>query len=191
MYKVKHNLTSELIIKNSRFITLVFPIDSVDEVKTYLQNAKLLYPKATHYTYAYRTFDEEKASDDGEPGGTAGMPILNVIKKQDVINVLVIVIRYFGGIKLGASGLVRAYSKACVEAFAQGTLLMLIPAKKVKIITDYSRIKELDYLLRKEVILEKSFTETIRYTTLLQNEHILDGHFSYDVIGEDYIEKEQ
>ena len=190
MYKVKHSLTSVLIVKNSKFITLIYPLDSLDDVEELLKKAKALYPKATHYTYAYRTFEGEKSNDDGEPGGTAGMPILNVIKRKNIINVLVIVIRYFGGIKLGAGGLSRAYSTSCAEALEKCFLVLLVPAKKVKIITEYSHIKELDYLLQNDFIVEKEFADVVTYIALLRDEHILDYQFAYNIIGDDYMEKE-
>lgn len=192
MYKVKEHTTHELIIKNSRFIALIYQIQSQDEIEVLLKEVKIKYPKATHYTYAYRTKEQEKANDDGEPSGTAGMPILNVLQKQDLINTLVIVIRYFGGIKLGAGGLVRAYSKACKEVVEQTKKVKLIPAKKIKIQTEYHKGKELDYLLENNngKIIEKSFTDSITYIVILEKETILKGHFVYEIIGNDYIEKE-
>ena len=192
MYKVKENTAHELIIKNSRFIALVYQIQNQNEITPLLKEAKIKYPKATHYTYAYRTQEQEKASDDGEPGGTAGMPILNVLQKQDLINILVIVIRYFGGIKLGAGGLARAYAKACKEALEQTKKVKLVPAKRVKIQTGYHKGKELDYLLENNHgnIIEKSFTDNITYIVILEKDTILKGHFTYEIIENDYIEKE-
>lgn len=190
MYVIKENIEHELIIKNSRFITLIYQIKTKEEVDNYLKVAKEKYPKATHYTYAYKTMEEEKSSDDKEPSGTAGIPILNVIQKQEIVNVLVIVIRYFGGIKLGAGGLVRAYTKSCKEALCKASLLSLIPAKKVKIKADYTNQKELDYLLQSSKVLEKTFTDTVTYIALVENETILDHKFSYEIIGTSYIEKE-
>ena len=108
------------------------------------------------------------------------------------MNILVIVIRYFGGIKLGAGGLVRAYTKACKEAIEKTTKVKLIPAKKIKIQTEYHKGKELDYLLENNNsnIIEKIFTDSITYIVILEKETILKGHFSYEIIGNDYIEKE-
>lgn len=106
----------EYCINKSRFIAYKKELTSLDEVKTFLQELKREHKKATHICYAYvykREVVSEKCSDDGEPGGTAGYPILNVIKKKNLTNVLVAVVRYFGGIKLGAGGLTRAYTKAC------------------------------------------------------------------------------
>lgn len=105
----------ELIIEKSRFIAYAYEINSLDEVKQHLQELKKQHKKADHVCYAYVYYKEvvsEKCSDDGEPTGTAGYPILNVIKKQNRTNTMVAVVRYFGGIKLGAGGLTRAYTKA-------------------------------------------------------------------------------
>lgn len=189
MYTIQNALEYELIIKNSRFIALLHPIIKEEQIKGLLANAKAKYPKATHYTYAWRIGVKEKSSDDKEPSGTAGIPILNVLQKQEITNVLVIIVRYFGGIKLGAGGLVRAYSTTCKEALKQSTILKLVPAKKIVITTNYNKIKELNYLLQNENILEKSFKEEISYTVLLEDESILNGKFSYEVLGEELITK--
>ncbi len=108
----------EIIINKSKFIAYKFFLNSLDDVKTNLNNLKIEHKKSTHICYAYlynKEIISEKFSDDGEPSGTAGLPILNVLKKKKLTNVLVVVVRYFGGIKLGAGGLVRAYTKACSE----------------------------------------------------------------------------
>ena len=106
----------ELEISKSKFIAYKKELASLEEVKAFLLELKKEHKKATHICYAYVYKNEvisEKCSDDGEPSGTAGYPILNVIKKKNLTNVLVAVVRYFGGIKLGAGGLSRAYTKAC------------------------------------------------------------------------------
>ena len=106
----------ELEINKSRFLAYKLELNSVEDVKPFIEKLKKEHKKARHFCYAY-VFNKdgvsEKCSDDGEPGGTAGYPILNVIKKKGLTNVLVVVVRYFGGIKLGAGGLTRAYTKAC------------------------------------------------------------------------------
>lgn len=108
--------TYELTISKSKFLAYLFDLSCLDEVKKHLEELKKEHKKAKHICYAYVYKNEiisEKCSDDGEPGGTAGYPILNVIKKKNLTNVMVAVVRYFGGIKLGAGGLTRAYTKAC------------------------------------------------------------------------------
>ncbi len=108
----------EIIINKSRFIAYRYDLSSLDEVKTHLESLRKEHKKATHICYAYvynKDMVSEKCSDDGEPGGTAGYPILNVIKKKNLTNTMVAVVRYFGGIKLGAGGLTRAYTKSCAS----------------------------------------------------------------------------
>lgn len=107
----------EIIEKKSRFLGYLFHCENVDEVQNALSLLKNEHKKATHICYAYSLKNPflEKAVDDGEPGGTAGRPILSVIQKRGASNVCVFVVRYFGGIKLGAGGLVRAYTKTTSE----------------------------------------------------------------------------
>lgn len=99
-------------IKKSKFIGLYYKVHSVEEVNTLLTCLKKEHKKARHLPYAYKIDNQIKKSDDKEPSGTAGMPILNVIEKNNLNHVLIVVVRYFGGIKLGSGGLIRAYSKA-------------------------------------------------------------------------------
>lgn len=107
----------EIVEKKSRFIGYLFCCENVEEVGKALEQLKIEHKKATHICYAYSLKCPflEKAVDDGEPGGTAGRPILSVIQKRGLNNVCVFVVRYFGGIKLGAGGLVRAYTKTTSE----------------------------------------------------------------------------
>ena len=108
----------EIVINKSRFIAYKFEISSLEQVKEEIEKLRKEHKKANHVCFAYVYKGEtinEKCSDDGEPSGTAGYPILNVIKKKNLTNVLVAVVRYFGGIKLGAGGLTRAYTKATAE----------------------------------------------------------------------------
>lgn len=100
----------EIILKKSRFIGLYYEVNDVSEVKDILENLKKEHKKARHIPYAYKIGPQAKKSDDKEPGGTAGNPIFNIIERKNLDNCLIVVIRYFGGIKLGAGGLLRAYS---------------------------------------------------------------------------------
>ena len=104
-----------LEVKKSKFIGFYYKIEDVNEVNLILENLKKEHKKAKHFPYAYKVKNNIKKSDDKEPSGTAGMPILNIIEKNNLDNILIVVIRYFGGIKLGAGGLLRAYSNAAKE----------------------------------------------------------------------------
>lgn len=117
MYIIDKDIENEIIIKKSKFITKLYYIEDVSKVNDIINNLKKEYKKCTHICYAYIIGSNVKAVDDGEPSGTAGKPILNVLNKKNITNVLCVTIRYFGGIKLGASGLTRAYTKSAAEAF--------------------------------------------------------------------------
>lgn len=109
---------TEIIINKSRFIAYGYELETLNDLKKILSDLRHEHKKATHICYAYvynRECVSEKCSDDGEPNKTAGYPIMNVIKKKGLNNILVAVVRYFGGIKLGAGGLTRAYTKACAS----------------------------------------------------------------------------
>lgn len=115
MYIINKNAENEIIIKKSRFITKLYYIENTNKVNDIINELKKEYKKCTHICYSYIIGPNAKAIDDGEPSGTAGKPILNVLQKKNMTNVLCVVIRYFGGIKLGAGGLVRAYTKSASE----------------------------------------------------------------------------
>lgn len=109
----------EIVEKKSKFLGYVFSVTTAKQVEEIIKNLKKEHKKATHICYAYIISSDmvlAKAVDDGEPSGTAGRPIYNVIEKKNLKNILVVVVRYFGGIKLGAGGLVRAYTKCASEA---------------------------------------------------------------------------
>ena len=107
--------TSMLEIKKSKFIAYYYEVDTVNEIKEILETLKKEHKKAKHIPYAYKIDQEIKKSDDKEPSGTSGMPILKKKKKNNLNHVLIAVVRYFGGIKLGAGGLIRAYSNSAKE----------------------------------------------------------------------------
>ncbi|MDF2815643.1 MAG: impact family protein, partial [Paenibacillus sp.] len=120
---IKRPNSAEIVIKKSRFIGHVMPVESEDEAVAFIERIKKEHWSASHNCSAYLIGDKDqfqKASDDGEPSGTAGKPILEVMKHQQMKNVVVVVTRYFGGIMLGAGGLVRAYTDATVEGLASG-----------------------------------------------------------------------
>lgn len=102
-------------IKKSKFIGLYYEVTNVEEIPSILNELKKEHKKARHIPYAYKIDNQVKKSDDKEPSGTAGLPILNIIEKNNLNNTLIVIIRYFGGIKLGAGGLIRAYANTAKE----------------------------------------------------------------------------
>ena len=190
MKTLKSNSINEIIIKNSRFITLLYKLNDVNEVNSIVDEVKELYPKANHYCYAYITDNARRSSDDGEPGGTAGAPMLNVLDKEELINVLAITVRYFGGIKLGAGGLVRAYSKSVRDAVIASDLVDVVKGYRMNIIISYDMQKNLDYLLKNYVVVNKQFNDKVIYTILLPIDKLsILGGYEYEILNEEYIEK--
>ena len=190
MYTIDKNTKGETIIKNSKFITLLFKIKSKNDVSDILDNIKKSYPKATHYCYAYVVDSNKKSSDDGEPGGTAGMPILNVLEKEKITNILAIVVRYFGGIKLGAGGLVRAYSKSVKDTLALVNINKLQNGKLIELTFDYDIQDKINYILKDEEIVSKNFDAKITYMVKIKDEILnkLDN-YSYKILDNILIEK--
>ena len=141
MYTIDKMQNNLIEIKKSKFITWIFPVSSTNDVMEHLNRLNKEYKDATHICYAYVLScpNLEKACDNGEPDGTAGKPILDVIKKNNLSNVLIAVIRYFGGIKLGAGGLVRAYSSSSSE------VLKLCQIGQEKFLTQYEITCNLPY----------------------------------------------
>ena len=171
MKTINKNIENEIIINKSRFICKLVKVYSEEDVMNALNNVKEEYKDATHYCYSYIINNTERFNDDGEPGGTAGMPILNVLKQNELNYVLCIVIRYFGGIKLGAGGLVRAYTKSASECLNNSTLRELKIGFSIKILFDYDKVKLIDYTLNNIDIKDKTFEDKITYTFDISNEN--------------------
>ncbi len=180
MYTIKNNVENKIIIKNSKFICLLRKIRTKEEIDFYLKEAKLLYPGATHYCYAYILDNEIKASDDNEPNNTASLPMLNILKKNNLNCILAIVIRYFGGIKLGANGLVRAYSNSVIEALKKDNIKEIIKGKNIDLTFEYSLEKQIDFILKDMTINNKVYKEKIIYNVDITDE-ILDKLTKYDI----------
>lgn len=161
MQTIKEEITNEIIINKSKFITILSYVSNKEEINNFLAKQKNIYKDATHYCYAYILESFEKYNDDGEPSGTAGSPILNVLKKQNLTNVICLVIRYFGGIKLGAGGLTRAYSNSASLALKKASISYLIDGYNITIIVPYDKQKTIDNLNLD--IVNKSFTDKITY----------------------------
>ncbi len=195
MKSIKEITQYEYTIKKSVFITTLIPCNNIEDVPLYIEE----YSKddASHNCVCYRIGNLEKADDDGEPSGTAGLPMLNVIQRQDLTNILVIVTRYFGGIKLGAGGLTRAYTNSVADALKEATIVEKELVKKYEVIVDYHYIKKLEHMMNQANIdlVNTEYDEQVHYTMFLKDESFLNqiqdltsGNFSYDMIGEDYRE---
>jgi len=154
MYRLLNNkVECEVTINKSKFITWLYPVNNEQEAKDYISLARSSHPKAVHHTYAYIINQEyqniENQSDDGEPSKTAGMPMLDILRYENLINVVAIVIRYYGGIKLGVGGLIRAYGGSVKSAVDQADIKEAILSQGYKITIDYSIASIIEYELKK------------------------------------------
>lgn len=187
MKTIKNEIINEIIIKNSKFITYIYKLED-NNINKYLDKIKTLHPKATHYTYAYIYNNNGYSSDDNEPANTAGRPMLNVLEKEKLNNILVITVRYFGGIKLGAGGLIRAYTKSVTELLKQANYIYLEEGYKIKIVLDYNEEKQINYILENNII-EKNFDDKITYIANISKDK-LDKLKNYEILENIYIEKD-
>lgn len=192
MLSIKSNVVNEIIIKKSRFITFLFRVDNEADIKKYLDDLSNKYKDSTHICYAYILDNVKRFNDDGEPGGTAGMPILNVLENKGLNHVLCCIVRYFGGIKLGANGLVRAYSNGCSDALDCSELVSLLPGKICSIKFKYDDTKIIDGILRDCLIIEKKYENDVTYVFKIGTDSlssIISNSFDLKIIEDCYIEK--
>ncbi len=163
MYSVLTETISELEIDRSRFIGIIRHIDDKKDLEVVLSEIKKRYPKAKHYCYALVIDNYEKASDDGEPSGTAGRPILGLIKKNQLNHVVVVVVRYFGGILLGAGRLLRAYVETSQLAINKADKQKIVLGYEICLKTNYENYQNLlNYLKKLEVqIVDTKFADEI------------------------------
>lgn len=143
------NETAEIVEKKSKFIANLFHVESVEEAENRIKDIKKKYHDARHNCIAYRVAENgqiiEKSSDDGEPSGTAGGPMLNILQKNNLCNLVIVVTRYFGGILLGTGGLVRAYSEATQQAIEKSTKVIKVIGIEMTIELDYSNLEKFKY----------------------------------------------
>ena len=185
MYSINEFKEFVTEIQKSKFICRLIKLNSFEQIEEELDKVRNDWSGATHYCYAYLFDNKKKCSDDGEPGGTAGMPILNVLENNNLSNILCIVVRYFGGIKLGAGGLVRAYTQSVTNTLDVCELIEIKKGKKVEIIFPYNQDKRINYLLSNITILEKYFEENIRYIFNISNDDLnilTDNNISYNIL---------
>lgn len=188
MYSIMDKLSFTTEIQKSKFICYLINLESIDNIDIYLNKIKKDYNGANHYCYAYIYENKKKCSDDGEPSGTAGMPILNVLENNNLSNILCVVIRYFGGIKLGAGGLVRAYTQSVTNTLEHAELVEIKKGQLIEISFPYNLDKKINYLLKGFNILEKKYEENIKYKLKLSNNDLkilTDNNISYEILEKD------
>lgn len=170
-----HESQAEIIEKKSRFIATLRPVNSEEEAVAFIDEMKKKYWDARHNCSAFVIGENAgltRCSDDGEPSGTAGRPMLEVLLGSGVRNIAVVVTRYFGGVLLGTGGLVRAYQSATKEALEQCELAEVIFGSRVEVTVDYTNVGKLQYLLSSyEVdIVESEYGENVRFVIFLREE---------------------
>lgn len=179
---IKQNIEQETIINKSRFITYLFKIESEAEAKAKIDEIKALHKDANHNCSAYTIGDShqiQKANDDGEPSGTAGVPMLESLKKNDVHNVVAIVTRYFGGIKLGSGGLIRAYQGGVSEAIQQTGKVIYKNGMIIQVTLPYELSGKFEHAIDdKFIITNQTYTDKVIYDVQLVSED-KDEFFSF------------
>lgn len=198
-YTLAHSGVCEIIINKSRFIAEACSITSENEALKRLDSIRTKYPDANHHCYAYVLGSDniKRFNDDGEPGGTAGMPILQVLEQQEIQDALVVVTRYFGGIKLGAGGLVRAYSKSAALAVSKAEKVWLTLCPKGSLFFDYSFLGTMEHFLRQNdtTIIDVQYEDKVKMTVVTHMDwedfcrraaDICSGKLQCRLLGYDY-----
>lgn len=176
-YSIESPFQYEIEIKKSRFLTYLFPIETPEDAQEKLAQIKKEHYKASHHCSAYILKPDasiKRMSDDGEPSGTAGVPMLEVLSKQNLTNIMAVVVRYFGGTKLGAGGLVRAYSGAVSEALQHAVIVQNISQQIVLLALSYSQIDTFQYFLTTTelpiTVLDTEYTDRVIYNLAINVE---------------------
>lgn len=205
MFKtIKENVSAEIVEKKSKFIANVFYIESTEEAENIIREMKKKYYDARHNCFAYSVYAEDgiqnRYSDDGEPSGTAGSPMLNIITSRNLSNILVVVTRYFGGILLGTGGLVRAYTGAFQEALNNVVEVNKDLGLEACLIIEYSELEKVKYYFNQNDIniVDIVYDEKIKvifevtkekYDTIIENKENLNFKYSdINIIKNKYIE---
>ena len=202
---IQDNVTIEIEEKRSRFIANIFYVENVEQAENIIKEIKKKYYDARHNCYAYIINDEQvikKSSDDGEPSGTAGSPILNVIEKNALGNVLIIVTRYFGGILLGAGGLVRAYTESATKVIRDAIIVEQEQGYELEVTISYQDMEKLKYYCNQNniKIIKNEYGENIKCKMEVTEEEknsILDDKYNdkmanilkFEIISEKNIRK--
>lgn len=174
-YTIQQEENAELVEKKSKFIANIFHVSNKEEAENAIKQIKKKYYDAKHHCVAYRILEEdkiiEKSSDDGEPSGTAGAPMLNLLQGNNLCNVVIIVTRYFGGILLGTGGLVKAYSDVTRKVIEKCKLVIKVPGIIAKIELDYANLEGFKYYCKNNNIniIEIEYLENVKLIIEMEN----------------------
>lgn len=196
MKSIKEITEHTLVIKKSEFICTLIPLNDENKINETIGFYKEKYKDATHICIAYLVGTKERANDDGEPSGTAGLPMLNVLKKQELSNIIAIVTRYFGGIKLGAGGLTRAYSQAIAEALKEANIVEKHLIDVYDVSLDYSFTKKFEHLLKVNAIdcINKEYSDQVTYRLYIDDlsffdtiQELTSNRYTKEFIKKEYV----
>ena len=196
MKSIKEITEHTLVIKKSEFICTLIPLNDENKINETIGFYKEKYKDATHNCIAYLVGTKERANDDGEPSGTAGLPMLNVLKKQELSNIIAIVTRYFGGIKLGAGGLTRAYSQAVAEALKEANIVEKHLIDVYDVSLDYSFTKKFEHLLKVNAIdcINKEYSDQVTYRLYIDDlsffdtiQELTSNRYTKEFIKKEYV----
>ncbi|MRJ47287.1 YigZ family protein [Fundicoccus ignavus] len=182
-YSIEAPLIHEIEIKKSRFLTYLIPIESEADFQEELAAIRKEHYKATHHCQAFILGDDsmiQRMSDDGEPAGTAGVPMLEVLKQENLTYVMAVVVRYFGGVKLGSGGLIRAYSNAVSEALKEATIIKNINQMMVNVELRYDQMDSFTYYMSQTelpiTLKDKVYTDTVTFNLAINLEAVTEVH---------------
>lgn len=170
-------------ISKSVFIADGLEVDSIIKAQEFISNLKEKYINATHYCSAYIIDNQMYADDNGEPAGTAGLPILNVIKRNNLNNIIIVVARYFGGKKLGVRGLIEAYRQASENLIANSIIVERVPGIRFTILCDYNYANKLSNIKDDRIrVIEKKYTDKVIMTVFIESSliNVYENEFTRD-----------
>ena len=182
-YSIEAPLIHKIEIKKSRFLTYLIPIESEADFQEELAAIRKEHYKATHHCQAFILGDDsmiQRMSDDGEPAGTAGVPMLEVLKQENLTYVMAVVVRYFGGVKLGSGGLIRAYSNAVSEALKEATIIKNINQMMVNVELRYDQMDSFTYYMSQTelpiTLKDTVYTDTVTFNLAINLEAVTEVH---------------
>lgn len=197
--------TAEVLEKKSRFISYVYHVEDEENIEKLIKEVRRKYHDARHVCFAWRIIKDgqviERASDDGEPSGTAGAPMLSILKKENLCNILILVIRYFGGILLGTGGLVRAYSEATQKVIEKSEIVIMTNGVEIEVKLEYSNLDIFKYYCKNndiniiniqyldDIIIKVEMETYVKDKMLKEFETKTLKIKEYKIIGEKYIAK--
>ena len=172
MFTLKEETINTIEIDKSVFISHLKPVNDVKEARNYIQSIKDKYPDATHHVSAYivgKGAEYGHYDDDGEPSGTSAMPIFDCLRKNNLTNVVCVVVRYFGGIKLGAGGLVRAYSRSASENLRINTIVPIIEYSIISLTFNYTYLTVIENSLKNYEIVNRTYSTNVDLVVNIPN----------------------